>query len=247
MALRLADFETMTRKAVGDFWMNRKKAIRAQKKRGKTDAGNRGAVTAGKNMNGFLPLIEALIRENGLPDAIVKQNERVSTLPGFFRPTKRWDYVVSYCGKLTAVIEMKSQIGSIGNNFNNRSEEAIGNAQDFWTAFREDAFGKSARPFIGYLILVEDSDETRKKVKVRPSNFDVFEIFEKTSYIDRYRILCERLVLERLYSTATIVTSPTDSLDGKYGECSEGTGMKRFVTAFAAAIAATAAECDPSR
>ena len=40
-------------------------------------------------------------------------------------------------GRLLAVIELKSQVGpSFGNNFNNRTEEAIGSAVDFWTAYR---------------------------------------------------------------------------------------------------------------
>jgi hypothetical protein len=64
-------------------------------------------------------------------------------LPGFFRPTKDWDMLVVHEGHLIAAVEFKSQRGpSFGNNFNNRTEEAIGNATDLWTAFREGAYGK---------------------------------------------------------------------------------------------------------
>ena len=57
-------------------------------------------------------------------------------LPGFFRPTKEWDLVVVKNGHLIAAIEAKSQVGpSFGNNFNNRTEEAMGSALDIWTAF----------------------------------------------------------------------------------------------------------------
>ncbi len=35
-------------------------------------------------------------------------------------------------GKLLAGIEFKSQVGSFGNNYNNRTEEAIGSAADIW-------------------------------------------------------------------------------------------------------------------
>ena len=67
---------------------------------------------------------------------------RVSVeLPGFFRPTKEWDIVVVSDNNLIAAIELKSQIGpSFGNNFNNRTEEALGTAMDIWTAYREGAF-----------------------------------------------------------------------------------------------------------
>jgi hypothetical protein len=207
------------------------------------DAGSRGAVTAGKNMDGFLPLIEAILHENGLPDAIVTQNKAVKTLPGFFRPTKKWDYVVTYRGKLVAILEMKSQVGSFGNNFNNRCEEALGSATDFWTAFREGALGPGApRPFLGYLMLVEDCPKSRTVVRVEPTAFRVFPEFENTSYINRYQILCRKLVSENLYTVATVLTSPTGSVDGTYAECCENTGMKRFVASFAAAVAAAAAE-----
>jgi len=38
---------------------------------------------------------------------------------------------------------------------NNRTEAAIGTAHDFWTAHREEAFGKQPRPFVGWLMTVE--------------------------------------------------------------------------------------------
>jgi hypothetical protein len=45
-------------------------------------------------------------------------------------------------------MEFKSQIGpSFGNNFNNRTEEALGSATDIWAAYREGAFKPSSRPF----------------------------------------------------------------------------------------------------
>jgi len=34
-------------------------------------------------------------------------------------------------------IELKSRVGSFGNNVNNRTEEAIGNAADIWRAYEE--------------------------------------------------------------------------------------------------------------
>ena len=59
--------------------------------------------------------------------------------------------------QLIVVLEVKSQVGpSFGNNFNNRTEEAIGSALDLWTAYREGAFNKTIRPWLGYLFLLED-------------------------------------------------------------------------------------------
>jgi hypothetical protein len=85
-------------------------------------------------MDGFLAIAQTLIESNGLALADNGVQQRVQTRPGFFRPTKHWDMLVVYRGELVAALEFKSQVGpSFGNNFNNRSEEAIGTAHDLWT------------------------------------------------------------------------------------------------------------------
>ena len=72
-------------------------------------------------------------------------------VPGYYRPEKKWDLLVVVDDQLLVAIEFKSQVGpSFGNNFNNRTEEAIGNAEDVWTAYREGRFGKHQAPVLGY-------------------------------------------------------------------------------------------------
>jgi hypothetical protein len=143
MSLDLADYQTKAKDAVMAFWGNREKAMQAQIEKGAVDAGGRGGVTAGKNMDGFVALIVDLIHANGLSHAGIHLQKRLRTLPGYFRATKDWDLVVTLEGRLVAAVELKSQVGpSFGNNVNNRAEEAIGNAVDLWTAYREGAFGK---------------------------------------------------------------------------------------------------------
>ena len=115
-------------------------AAEKQKQTGAIDQGERAGVTAGKNMDGFVKLLVDLVAANGLPEAEIYVSAGVSTLPGYFRPTKNWDLLVIHQGVLIAAVELKSQVGpSFGNNFNNRSEEAIGSAIDFWTALRDGA------------------------------------------------------------------------------------------------------------
>lgn len=83
-----------------------------------------------------------------------------TTLPGYFRPTKDWDVVAVAQENLLATIEVKSHAGpSYGNNFNNRIEEALGSATDFWSAYRRGVFRLSSRPFLGYLMLLEEDDK----------------------------------------------------------------------------------------
>ena len=127
----------------GAFWGNREKARQKQIEAGTVDPGERAGVTAGKNMDGFIALVIDIVKANGLEHAAIHQKRAVLTLPGYFRPAKLWDLLVTNEGRLIAAIELKSQVGpSFGNNFNNRTEEAIGTAHDLWTAYREGAFGK---------------------------------------------------------------------------------------------------------
>lgn len=243
MALDLADYERKAREATMAFWGNREKARKAQIEAGRADQGERAGVTAGKNMDGFLALLIDLVEANGLGHADVHQRRAVVTLPGYFRPTKLWDVLVIHRGHLVAAIELKSQVGpSFGNNFNNRTEEAIGTAHDLWTAYREGAFGRQPRPFVGWLMMVEDAPQSRRAVTDRSPHFPVFREFQGASYLTRYDVLCQRLVQEQLYGAAAVLASPRHaSTTGDFNQMSELTGLKTFVTTFAGHIAAEAA------
>ncbi len=243
MALDLVDYEQKAHKAVKTFWRNRKAAKQKQIESGKADQGERAGVTSGKNMDGFMALILDIVRANGLAHAQIHQKRAVLTLPGYFRPTKLWDLLVIHKGELIAAIELKSQVGpSFGNNFNNRTEEAIGTAHDLWTAYREEAFGKQPRPFVGWLIMVEEAPESKSPVRDSSPHFPVFEEFKGASYLKRYDLLCQKLVQEQLYTIAALITSPRSAAKtGKFSELSAMTGLKTFVTALAGHVAAEAA------
>ena len=243
MPLDLANYEAKAKEAVKAFWGNRVAAAEKQRELGREDQGERAGVTAGKNMDGFLALIQDVVRANGLGEAHMMIGRRLLTLPGFFRPTKLWDLLVINNGRLVAALELKSQVGpSFGNNFNNRTEEALGTGVDLWTAHREGAFGlETPRPFVGWLMLVEDATESRSPVKDSSPHFPVFPEFRGASYLDRYNILCRKLMQERLYTTATVLASPRSAaVTGEYGELAEITGLKTFITTFAGHIAAEA-------
>lgn len=242
MALELVGYEQKASEAVKAFWGNREAAKQKQIEAGKADQGERASVTAGKNMDGFLALVLDIVRANGLAHAQIHKKRAALTLPGYFRPTKIWDILVTHQGELIAAIELKSQVGSFGKNFNNRTEEAIGTAHDFWTAYREGAFGKQPRPFVGWLMLVEDAPESRVPVRDKSPHFPVFEEFNGASYLKRYDLLCQKLVKEQLYTTATIITSSRRAaVTGALSEMSAMTSLKTFVTTLAGHVAAGAA------
>jgi len=187
--------------AVKHFWSTRNQQAVAQTARGESDQGERSAVTGGQHMNGFLSAIIDLMVDHGVDRGEIFTKD--ADLPGFYRATKLWDLVVIRGGVLLAAIEVKSQVGpSFGNNFNNRTEEALGTAVDTWTAYREGAFRTSPAPWLGYLMLLEDCPRSRSPVRVSEPHFNVDRVFEKASYARRYEILCRRLVLERQYSAA---------------------------------------------
>jgi hypothetical protein len=243
VSLDLADYQNKATEAVKAFWGNREAARRKQIESGKADQGERAGVTGGKNMDGFLALIKDIVQLNGLDEAEICLQRRVLTLPGFFRPTKLWDMLVINDGRLVAAIELKSQVGpSFGNNFNNRAEEAVGTGVDLWKAYREEAFGKISRPFVGWLIVVEDCAGSRSPVRDNSPHYPVLEEFAGASYADRYNILCQKLVQEQLYTSSSVLLSPRTSVDtGEYSELSEMTGLKTFVTILAGHVAAEAA------
>ena len=196
--------------AVRQYWEIRLSQGTAQEQRGVSDTGTRSQVTGGQQMNGFSDKLIELLLEVGvsLSDIYVRNKK---DLPGFYRPHKGWDFIVMSKGKLIAAIEFKSQIGpSFGNNFNNRTEEAVGSAEDFWTAYREGAFGTSPQPWLGYLFMLEDCPATHKIRNVRQPHFKVLKEFNKTSYAKRYELLCRKLILERKYNSACLILSDSE-------------------------------------
>jgi hypothetical protein len=120
--------------AVRSFWAVRESQAARQLASGTVDAGTRGAVTGGGHLDALAELVEEVFVDAGFPRGSVRRKTGIE-LPGYYRPTKKWDLVVLERGRLVAAIEFKSQVGpSFGNNFNNRIEEALGSATDVWQA-----------------------------------------------------------------------------------------------------------------
>ena len=181
-------------------------------------------------MDGFIELFAEIVANYGIPSQCIFRKSRLE-LPGYFRPTKEWDLLVVKEKSLVAVIEAKSQVGpSFGNNFNNRTEEAMGSALDLWTAYREGAYLHSPPPFLGYFFMLEDCAESRKPVTVTEPHFPVFPEYVGASYTHRYELFCRRLVLERHYSAAAFITSEAETgLIGHYKTPAVDLTMDRLV------------------
>ena len=204
----MSGYDARIKAAVKHFWKTRgQQSAKQGAATGRRDTGARGAATGGKQMDGFVELVRDLLIEVGLPPDSIHSNSRLE-LPGYFRAEKKWDLLVVVDDVLLAAFEFKSQVGpSFGNNFNNRTEEALGSATDLWTAFREGAFKPSQRPWLGYLMLLEECPGSTKPVAVREPHFSVFPEFQNASYSRRYELLLNHCIRERLYDSACFLLS----------------------------------------
>jgi hypothetical protein len=212
------------RKAVREFWKARLQQGRRQGgEAADRDRGARSEVTGGAQMNGFAGMVSEFLCRNDTPKACVYLTRGNTQLPGWFRPEKQWDLVVIHGDTLVAAVEFKSHVGSssaFGKNFNNRVEEALGNAKDILAAYREGAFRPSARPWLGYLMLLEDADESTRPVRrLAEPHYSVFEEFRGTSYLGRYQLLLRKLMRERLYDACCLLTS--ERQHGRKGDYNE--------------------------
>ncbi|MBT2145118.1 MULTISPECIES: PaeR7I family type II restriction endonuclease [unclassified Rhodanobacter] len=247
-------FDKLTRQAVHTFWHSRNSGtVNA------THDSGRAAVVGGKNMDGFIEVVRAVVMYCGLAADTVHVRKSKVVLPGFFRATKSWDVLVVHEKRLLGVFEFKSQVGSFGNNFNNRSEEVIGSAADLWVAHHHGAYGGVSRsrskvreyspallnpviqsdprpPFLAWLMLLEECDASMRSVHCDEPHFAVFEEFRDASYARRYQILCERLVERQLYSAAALELTPTGK--DNHRALSPATSIRNMFSEFAGRILA---------
>lgn len=222
------DLDKRIENAIQYFWKTRNGQITRQNAHGVRDQGNRGAVTGGKQLDGFVNLICDLLKFNGVPENCIFSSSDLE-LPGYFRPNKKWDLLVVDNDELVIAIEFKSQVGpSFGNNFNNRTEEAMGTALDIWTAYREGLFGNQKAPWLGYFMVLEDCNRSNEPVHARSPHFDLLEEFVDASYKERYEIFCNKLLLERQYSAACFTTTSFNSDGITYGFPKENLAFEAF-------------------
>jgi len=232
-------------KAVRQYWGVRgKQAIAQGSSTGTKDYGRRGEVTGGKQLDGFVSLAKDLLVSCGLKGTQVFAGRAASEIPGYYRPTKNWDVIaVASSGKsnsgLIACIEIKSLGGpSFGNNFNNRVEEALGNSADVWKAYEREVLPLYPKPFLGYIMLLEEAPASTSAVRISSPHFKVDEIFSSSSYKERMKILCERMIRERAYDAASLIlASRMTGVKGKYSEPVGTLTLERFANALCAHIA----------
>ena len=211
--------------AKADFWRIRAAQGNRQREQGGKDQGTRGTVTGGGHLDSFADAIRAIFAGEGIRPEFVRAGRGLS-IPGYFRPTKDWDIVITNGTELGALIELKSQVGSLGNNFNNRTEEAIGNAKDVRTAFTSGLIGTEA-PFLGFFMVLEDGPDAARPRRTSVRFFEVDPELKDTPYVLRYEHLLRRLVREQLYDATCLLTSAQSGI--MIGEVADDVHMNQFL------------------
>jgi len=226
-------------KAVEWFWSTQAGQAAKQRESERSTRGRRAAVLGGKQMDGFPSLIEDLLIEQGVPAGAIVHNYQ-ATLPGYFRHEKEWDTAVVQGDKLLAAIEFKSIASSFGNNLNNRTEEAVGSNTDLREAYEAGVFAPSPPPWVGYLMLMADTDRSRSPVSVREPNFDVDVEFKDASYARRAELLCLRMVRKQIVDGAAFLLSERETgLEGRFSEPNPELEFESFARRLVAHVTAS--------
>ena len=212
----LADLPKHTRKAVQSYWQTRSSQTQKQRDAGGTDQGLRSAVTGGAQMDGFIALLTKLVIEAGIDPANIYHQDSLE-LPGYFRPSKRWDFLVVVKRQLVAALKLQVQRDPF-NEDNQQEQEAICDALDVWAAYRKSP-SAWPRPWVGLLMLVEEP---------APSS-DAHG--EKSQPVKRCEAFCRRLILERFYdSSALLLSNPEPGHRRTRSELGDGIGFNALAT-----------------
>lgn len=246
-----AALKARLQESVDFYWATRARQTADQEAKGEKDAGKRSAATGGKQMDQIEGLISDIVQLGGLAATEIFRRSKIE-LPGYFRAEKKWDLLVVSKGVLVCAIELKSLNGpSYGNNANNRIEEALGSSIDVWLAYREGRLGaEKPRPFLGYMLLLEDRPEVHSPVRVNQPHFRIDPEYKfkgkaqsrtpnaGASYSQRFQVSLRRLIAERQYdgvcltlatdSAPSTVTCPAIDLDFRQFALSIYMNAKKF-------------------
>jgi hypothetical protein len=86
-------------------------------------------------------------------------------------------------------------------------------------------------------MVLEDCGNSSTPVSIRSPHFKVMSEFENSSYIRRYEIFCNKLVLERQYNATCLLTSKrVDAETGEYKTPDERLSFNSFLLSMLSAV-----------
>lgn len=204
MSTALPDYTGPVQDAVAEYWNVRAEQAVRSREAGILNTGLRAEVTGGQHLNALQTLLVQVFADAGIPPHLMQVRRR--PIPGYFRRDKSWDVVVMIDSRVVGIIELKSIVGrSPGQNFNNRTDEALGQAMDVWTAVERGLIDTPLRPWLGYFMLIEDNTAFNTPVKPRVPVWPADPVFDSSSYATRFEIFFERMVRERLLDAGCLI------------------------------------------
>jgi hypothetical protein len=209
MPSKLPEYQEPLKSAVASYWNVRGSQAEKSRSLGVLNTGTRAEVTGGRHLDDLQALLVRVFIDAGIPPSLLDVKKR--PIPGYFRRDKSWDVVVMVAGRVVGIIELKSMVGEMpGQNYNNRTDEALGQAIDVWKAVERNIIDTPLRPWLGYFMLLEDNLASNTKVIPRRPVWPADEIFDGSTYAERYEIFFERMVRERLLDAACLVLARKD-------------------------------------
>ena len=135
MDLDFAELEELSKKAVSDFGdLKRKK--------------------------GYIRLFQDVVTAVGLPRSSVISDPHQTTLPGGYGFESIWDLLIRHENKLLVVLRIRSLETPFSDEENPDSciMRALGAATNFHRSFQDGLFNVHPRPYLGFLVLVNDKN-----------------------------------------------------------------------------------------
>jgi hypothetical protein len=204
MPTSLPNYDELLRTAVSSSWNVRQSQAEKSRSLGVLNTGTRAEVTGGRHLDDLHALLVRVFVDAGIPPGLIDVKKR--PIPGYFRRDKSWDVVVTVAGRVVGIIELKSMVGEKpGQNYNNRTDEALGQAIDVWKAVERNIIDTPLRPWLGYFMLLEDNRSSNMLVKPRTPVWPADPAFDGSTYAQRYEVFFERMVRERLLDAACLV------------------------------------------
>ena len=217
MANTIPNYDERVQAAVASYWNVRRTQAERSRDLGVVNTGLRAEVTGGRHMNALQLLLVEVFVDAGIPPQMLEVKKR--PVPGYFRRDKSWDIVVTVSDRVLAIIELKSIVGSNpGQNFNNRTDEALGQAMDVWKAVERGIIDSPLRPWLGYFMLIEDNDAWNRRSAPRRPVWPADPAFDGVSAAERAAIFFDRMVRERLLDAACVVLASKTGGNVRYSQ-----------------------------
>jgi Restriction endonuclease XhoI len=228
MANTLPDYTEKVEAAVALYWQVRQSQAEGSRDAGVINTGLRAEVTGGRHLDALELLLVEVLVDAGMPATVLEVKRR--PVPGYFRRDKSWDIVVTVQDRVLAIVELKSIVGeNPGQNFNNRTDEALGQAMDIWKAVERGIIDSPLRPWLGYFMLIEDNEAWNRVSAGRRAVWPADPAFNETSASDRAAIFFDRMVRERLLDAACVVMANRTTGEVRYKR--DSLGFQSFAAA----------------